>query len=136
MKHDSPTTEILAEIERLQEIQKRSSPKSEEWQSASSSLQPLFAEMARREPVLRPGARVFHGSREATVLALDAEPDAQVWIIYADDPDEGAFVHRDDLSALCWPCDRAPATIDAIDDSEPVRVCQRCFNHSADGDGV
>jgi len=82
----------------------------------------------------RPGTRVLHGSRKATVLALNADPEAHVWIVYVDDPDEDAMVHRHDLVAPCWLCERAPGTVDAIDDSMPVRVCQRCFNYNADGE--
>lgn len=42
--------QILTRIESLQEIQRRNSPKTKVWQDASRKLQPLFAEMARREP--------------------------------------------------------------------------------------
>ncbi|HKO88757.1 MAG TPA: hypothetical protein VJU83_09615 [Burkholderiales bacterium] len=40
--------EILAEIERLQRIQKTNHPSTAAWLSASEQLQPLFAEMAKR----------------------------------------------------------------------------------------
>ena len=50
---------------------------------------------------LRPGARVFHGAREATVLAVDADPAAHVWIVFVKDPDEDAMVHRSELAI--WP---------------------------------
>jgi hypothetical protein len=47
---DMTTEAILARIAELQEIQKRNSSKSKAWQDASDELQPLFAEMAKREP--------------------------------------------------------------------------------------
>lgn len=46
------TTElIVAEIERLQAVQRRNPPSSAAWQEASDALAPLFAEMARRQRV-------------------------------------------------------------------------------------
>lgn len=44
-----PVESILIKIERLQDIQKMNPPGSREWQAASDALQPLFAEMARRQ---------------------------------------------------------------------------------------
>lgn len=41
--------QILAAIDRLQGRQKRVHWTSTEWQNCSESLQPLFAEMARRQ---------------------------------------------------------------------------------------
>ena len=76
-------------------------------------------------PDLRPGARVFHGEREATVLAVDADPEAHVWIVFADNPDEDAMVHRSDLATPCSVCGRA-GTIDAIDCDVPASVCKSC----------
>lgn len=52
---DAPTIEILDEIERLQNIQKRHAPTSSEWIAASRELKPLFEEMARRQSA--PGLR-------------------------------------------------------------------------------
>ena len=43
------TADILASISKLQERQKRCPPTSTEWEQASESLAPLFAEMARRQ---------------------------------------------------------------------------------------
>lgn len=49
--HDHLTDDqLLAVIERLQEVQKRHNHRSKEWREASTALQPLFAEMARRHP--------------------------------------------------------------------------------------
>jgi len=80
---------------------------------------------------LRPGARVFQGPREATVLAVDSDPEAHVWIVHAEDPDEDAFVHRADLNSPCALCERDAGTIDALDDDRPVRVCAGCFEYYA-----
>lgn len=44
-----PAEHILASIETLQNRQKRSRSDSDEWIGCSESLQPLFAEMARRQ---------------------------------------------------------------------------------------
>lgn len=38
---------LIEDVERLQGIQKRCRPSSEEWQRASEQLQPLFRELAR-----------------------------------------------------------------------------------------
>jgi hypothetical protein len=43
------TSQILSRIQELQTVQKRNSPKTSAWQAASEQLQPLFAEMARRQ---------------------------------------------------------------------------------------
>lgn len=43
------TDTILKEIKELQGIQKCNHPDSEDWQKASQSLRPRFAEMARRQ---------------------------------------------------------------------------------------
>ncbi len=80
---------------------------------------------------LRPGASVFHGTREATVLAVDADPAAHVWIVYRDDPDQDAMVHREELAQPCALCERGAGTIDALDDDRPVRVCTGCFEYYA-----
>lgn len=56
---------------------------------------------------LRPGSRVYHGSREAAVLSVDADPTAHVWIVYADNPDEDAIVHREELAMPCSICEKA-----------------------------
>lgn len=86
-------------------------------------------------PLLRPGTRVYHGSREATVLALDAAPTAHVWIVYLDDPDEERLRAPPRSRHACSVCEKAPGTIEAIDCDVPSLVCQRCFDHYADGDG-
>jgi D-serine deaminase-like pyridoxal phosphate-dependent protein len=56
---------------------------------------------------LRPGVRVFHDEREATVLAVDEDPAAHVWIVFVDNPDEDAMVHRSELAQPCAVCERA-----------------------------
>ena len=76
---------------------------------------------------LRPGARVFHGEREASVLAVDADPTAHVWIVYADNPDEDSMVHRSELAQPCAVCEKAPGTINAIDCDVSALVCTGCF---------
>lgn len=43
------TTELVTEIDRLQNIQKRNRSTSPEWQTANEQIEPLFAEMARRQ---------------------------------------------------------------------------------------
>ena len=58
---NSTTASIVAQIEALQNIQKRNRMDSPEWQSASDRLAPLFAEMARRQ------------------RANDVEPDWREW---------------------------------------------------------
>jgi hypothetical protein len=44
-----PTSNIVAKIRSLQDVQKRNAPSSLEWQLASNALQPLFREMAKRQ---------------------------------------------------------------------------------------
>ena len=80
---------------------------------------------------LRPGVRVYHGEREATVLAIDADPAAHVWIVYADNPDEDAMVHRSELAQPCSVCEKAPGTINAIDCDVPALICSGCFEFYA-----
>ncbi len=80
-------------------------------------------------PDLRPGTLVCHGTREGTVVAVDSDPEAHVWIVYVDDPDADAMVHREQLTQPCALCEREPATVDALDDNTPVRLCKGCFEY-------
>ncbi len=80
---------------------------------------------------LGPGMGVYHGAREATVLAVDSDPEAHVWIVYVESPDEDAMVHREELAQPCALCEREAGTVDALDDARPVRVCTGCFEYYA-----
>jgi hypothetical protein len=99
----------------------------------AQSVHVVMKHEAPSKPELRPGTRVYHGPREATVLSVDADPTAHVWIVYADNPDEDAMVHRADLFAPCSVCEKAPGTIEAIDCDVAAFVCRECFEYYADG---
>lgn len=48
IRRSAPTGEILDEIARLQDVQKKHPPESEAWRQASAELAPLFEEMSAR----------------------------------------------------------------------------------------
>ena len=52
-------TETLAQIENLQNIQKRNHPDSQAWQEASRELAPLFELMKRISATVQTGKRVL-----------------------------------------------------------------------------
>ena len=74
---------------------------------------------------MKPNAHLFHGTREAIVLAVDSDPTASVWIRCVDDPDRDAIVRPEDLAPPCAICERAPGTLQV--QNRPFRVCRGCL---------